>query len=115
MIHDHELIIDSFAGGGGASLGITWATGRCPDIAINHDREALAMHAENHARTKHSRDCVAALFLLFAPHLLRLPIDGLQADAAERVRRAVRIASAIGPVSRESVMNSHEREINEAD
>lgn len=48
-----ELIVDSFAGGGGASLGITWATGRCPDIAINHDRDALTMHAENHPRTEH--------------------------------------------------------------
>jgi DNA (cytosine-5)-methyltransferase 1 len=48
-----DLIIDSFAGGGGASLGITWATGRCPDIAINHDRDALTMHAENHPRTEH--------------------------------------------------------------
>lgn len=48
-----ELIIDSFAGGGGASLGIAWATGRCPDIAINHDPHALAMHAENHPSTLH--------------------------------------------------------------
>lgn len=47
------LIIDSFAGGGGASLGIEWATGRSPDIAINHDAEALAMHAANHPTTHH--------------------------------------------------------------
>jgi DNA (cytosine-5)-methyltransferase 1 len=38
-----ELIVDSFAGGG-ASEGIELALGRCPDIVINHDREALAMH-----------------------------------------------------------------------
>lgn len=38
------LIVDLFAGGGGASLGIEWATGRSPDIAINHDPLALAMH-----------------------------------------------------------------------
>lgn len=35
-----ELLIDSFAGGGGASLGIEMALGRSPDIAINHDQEA---------------------------------------------------------------------------
>jgi DNA (cytosine-5)-methyltransferase 1 len=48
-----ELIIDSFAGGGGASTGITAALGRSPDYAINHDREALAMHAANHPETIH--------------------------------------------------------------
>ncbi len=48
-----ELIVDSFAGGGGASLGIEMATGRSPDIAINHDAEALAMHAANHPETRH--------------------------------------------------------------
>ncbi|CAN5478641.1 DNA cytosine methyltransferase [soil metagenome] len=48
-----ELITDSFAGGGGASLGIEMALGRSPDIAINHDAEALAMHAANHPSTVH--------------------------------------------------------------
>ena len=48
-----ELIIDSFAGGGGASLGIAWALGRAPDIAINHDAAAIAMHAANHPSTEH--------------------------------------------------------------
>lgn len=48
-----ELIVDSFAGGGGASLGIEMALGRSPDIAINHDRQALAMHAANHPSTLH--------------------------------------------------------------
>jgi DNA (cytosine-5)-methyltransferase 1 len=48
-----ELIVDSFAGGGGASLGIVLALGRSPDIAINHDAEALAMHAANHPETRH--------------------------------------------------------------
>ncbi len=47
------LIIDNFAGGGGASTGIERALGRSIDIAINHDAEALAMHAANHPRTKH--------------------------------------------------------------
>lgn len=54
----HELIVDSFAGGGGASLGIAWATGRAPDIAINHCQAALAMHEANHPSTLHVREDV---------------------------------------------------------
>jgi len=42
-----ELIVDNFAGGGGASLGIMWATGRPVDIAINHDPAAIAMYKAN--------------------------------------------------------------------
>lgn len=52
-LHREPLIVDSFAGGGGASLGIEIALGRSPDIAINHDPEAIAMHAENHPATRH--------------------------------------------------------------
>lgn len=48
-----ELIVDNFAGGGGASEGIRIATGREPDFAINHDPEAIAMHARNHPSTTH--------------------------------------------------------------
>lgn len=48
-----ELVIDNFAGGGGASTGIEAAIGRPVDIAINHDPEALAMHAANHPHTAH--------------------------------------------------------------
>lgn len=52
--HDmNGLIIDSFAGGGGASTGIEAALGRPVDIAINHDRAAIMMHKINHPRTKH--------------------------------------------------------------
>jgi DNA (cytosine-5)-methyltransferase 1 len=47
------LIIDSFAGGGGASTGIEMALGRSPDYAINHSADALAMHAVNHPETVH--------------------------------------------------------------
>ncbi len=49
----NELIIDNFAGGGGTSTGLERAFGRPVDIAINHDPEALAMHAINHPHTKH--------------------------------------------------------------
>lgn len=52
MIHG-EIIVDNFAGGGGASTGIEMATGYSVDIAINHDPEAIKMHKANHPRTKH--------------------------------------------------------------
>ena len=48
-----ELIVDSFAGGGGASRGIEMALGRSPDIAINHDRKAISLHRANHPDTLH--------------------------------------------------------------
>ncbi len=53
MMRADEIIVDSFAGGGGASLGISWALGRGPDIAINHDKEAIALHAANHPDSVH--------------------------------------------------------------
>ncbi len=48
-----ELIVDNFAGGGGASTGIEMATGTSVDIAINHDPEAIRMHKANHPGTRH--------------------------------------------------------------
>lgn len=48
-----KLIIDLFAGGGGASTGIEQAVGRHVDIAINHDPDAIGMHEVNHPQTKH--------------------------------------------------------------
>lgn len=48
-----ELIVDNFAGGGGASTGIEEATGFSVDIAINHDPKAIAMHKANHPNAKH--------------------------------------------------------------
>lgn len=53
MIHPSELIVDLFAGGGGASEGIFMATGRHPDIAVNHDDIAIAVHTANHPETLH--------------------------------------------------------------
>jgi DNA (cytosine-5)-methyltransferase 1 len=53
-LHPHlPMIIDSFAGGGGASTGIEAALGRSPDVAINHSEKALALHAANHPETVH--------------------------------------------------------------
>ncbi|EBZ0012555.1 DNA cytosine methyltransferase [Salmonella enterica subsp. enterica serovar Suberu] len=48
-----EIIVDNFAGGGGASTGIEMAIGRSVDIAINHDPNAIAMHTTNHPQTLH--------------------------------------------------------------
>jgi DNA (cytosine-5)-methyltransferase 1 len=48
-----DLLVDNFAGGGGASTGIEAALGRPVDIAINHDPDAIAMHEVNHPHTKH--------------------------------------------------------------
>lgn len=48
-----EIVVDNFAGGGGASTGIEIAMGRSVDVAINHDPAAIAMHRANHPGTKH--------------------------------------------------------------
>lgn len=53
VIKMDDLIIDCFAGGGGASVGIEMALGRHVDIAINHDPEAIRMHEVNHPDTIH--------------------------------------------------------------
>lgn len=89
------LIVDLFAGGGGASAGIRAALGRDPDIAINHDAVAVAMHAANHPETTHYQQDVWAVLprqatrgepvdLLwaspdcFVPGTLVISIDGLK-------------------------------------
>ena len=48
-----EIIVDNFAGGGGASTGIELATGRPVNIAINHDPDAILLHRTNHPYTEH--------------------------------------------------------------
>src|SRR4051794_20592519 len=53
MMSRRGLVVDLFAGGGGASTGIEAALGRDVDIAINHNPMALAVHKANHPRTKH--------------------------------------------------------------
>jgi len=55
------LIVDLFAGGGGASEGIRMALGRCPDVAINHDADAIAMHEANHPSTRHYHEDIFAV------------------------------------------------------
>jgi len=53
-----EIIVDNFAGGGGASTGIEMATGHSVEIAINHDPAAIAMHKANHPTTEHYQESV---------------------------------------------------------
>lgn len=53
-----EIIVDNFAGGGGACTGIELATGRYVNIAINHDPDAIAMHKANHPNTTHYQESV---------------------------------------------------------
>ena len=49
----NEIIVDVFAGGGGASSSIACAVGRSVDVAIDHDPAAIVMHRANHPHTKH--------------------------------------------------------------
>lgn len=49
----NELVVDLFAGGGGASTGIEQAIGRPVDIAVNHDPQAISLHTANHPQTRH--------------------------------------------------------------
>ncbi|MCK9497135.1 MAG: DNA cytosine methyltransferase [Dehalococcoidia bacterium] len=69
-----ELVVDNFAGGGGASTGIEAAIGRPVDIAINHDREAVAMHQVNHPETLHIQDDIWSVdpVLITQGHHVRL-------------------------------------------
>ena len=57
----HEIVVDNFACGGGASTGIEAALGRPVDIAINHNAKALAVHLANHPNTLHLREDIRDL------------------------------------------------------
>lgn len=50
---ENDLVVDLFCGGGGASEGIRWALDRDPDVAVNHDEDAVSMHETNHPDTRH--------------------------------------------------------------
>lgn len=69
------LVVDNFAGGGGASTGIERAIGRPVDIAINHSREAIAMHRANHPATRHYQEDI-------------WQVDPREACGSQRVRLA---------------------------
>lgn len=61
LLTTDEIIVDNFAGGGGASTGLELGLGRHVDIAINHDPEAIALHAANHPQTEHYIEGVFAI------------------------------------------------------
>ena len=69
--------IDLFAGGGGASEGFKWATGRSPLVAINHDQDSIIMHAKNHPGTMHLCESIFDVEP-FLPH--GMPLDFLWAS-----------------------------------
>jgi DNA (cytosine-5)-methyltransferase 1 len=56
-----EITLDGFAGGGGASTGFRLAMGWSPNIAINHDDDAISMHTVNHPETRHYREDIWAV------------------------------------------------------
>lgn len=56
-----EIVVDNFAGGGGASTGIERALGRPVDVALNHDPFALAIHEANHPKTRHLCQSITAV------------------------------------------------------
>lgn len=76
----HELAIDNFAGGGGASTGIAMGLGREVDVAINHDGEALAMHAANHPTTAHYTEDVFNVHPGFVTHQLPIGLAWFSPD-----------------------------------
>lgn len=51
-----EIVVDLFAGGGGASEALKQALGIDPALAYNHDEWAIGMHAANHPLTRHHRE-----------------------------------------------------------
>lgn len=61
VMRDGEIVVDNFAGGGGASTGIEIAMGRSVDVAINHDPAAIAMHRANHPDSKHYTEDIWAV------------------------------------------------------
>jgi len=53
LLREREIVVDNFAGGGGASTGMSMGLGRHVDIAINHDKDAIDMHRMNHPESRH--------------------------------------------------------------
>ena len=92
-----DLIIDCFAGGGGASTGIEAALGRPIDIAVNHDPDAILMHKTNHPNTLHLTEDIFKVDLEKYTQGRRVRLCGLlltvqatvKPKAVNRVRRGL--------------------------
>lgn len=99
-----KLIVDLFAGGGGMSTAFEMAFGRSPDIAINHDEEAIAMHRANHPQTRHFIADVYEVCPIFATggrpvgwlHLSPDCTDHSQAAGGQPRSKAIRGLSWVG-------------------
>ena len=78
-----EIVVDFFAGSGGASEALRQALGRDPDVAVNHDADALGMHAANHPLTRHMEADVIVVHEVARRFVLRLgdEVVGLWNDA----------------------------------
>ena len=88
-----ELVVDLFAGGGGASTGIEQAIGRPVDVAINHDREAVALHQANHPQTLHLVSDVFEVDPLAVTH--GRPVGGTSGYAGEFGQNRPGIAASV--------------------
>lgn len=78
---EDEIMVDNFAGGGGASTGLKWTTGRDPDVALNHDAPACAMFRANHPATLVLNQSVTAM----------APIDTVLLGSRHRAERLGRV------------------------
>ena len=93
----HELAIDNFAGGGGASTGIAMGLGREVDVAINHDGEALAMHAANHPTAAHYTEDVFNIHPGFVTRQLPIGLAWFSPDCKNfsKAKGSTRVAKKI--------------------
>jgi DNA (cytosine-5)-methyltransferase 1 len=82
-LDEDEIVVDNFAGGGGASSGVERAIGRSPDIAVNHDEEAIAMHMANHPTTTHYRENVWQVDPVTACHGRRVGLAWFSPDCTQ--------------------------------
>lgn len=79
------VIVDLFAGGGGASEGIRQALGVAPMVAINHDIDAILMHARNHTGTMHLCEDIFRV-RPFLPHGRRIDLLWASPDCTHHSR-----------------------------
>lgn len=85
-IDDDEMIIDLFAGGGGWSVAIEMIFGRSPDVAINHDPDAVAMHEANHPNTTHYIEDIYDVDPVFVCRGRRVGLLVMSPDCSEHSR-----------------------------
>ena len=82
-----EIVVDLFAGGGGASCGIEQGIGRPVDVAVNHDPLAVAMHEINHPNTRHFCESVFKVSPIDATGNLPVGLLWLSPDCTTTARQ----------------------------